>query len=121
MYISRSSWRFMRKTLFRPSTNPRQRLFPPQWLQTCLVSPMVLPSSLRDISAVRELFCTPLFDLRTVGRSPGEADGGGPEGGPPGGGDGGRGLRGDPPRPLRPALRGLTSLPACRRSPSPRR
>src|SRR6185436_18359938 len=41
MYISRSSGRLDLKTRFTPSTNPRQRLFPPQWLQECLgVSPM---------------------------------------------------------------------------------
>src|SRR5579862_3751057 len=43
MYIKRSSWRFTLKTRLTPSTNPRQRLFPPQWLQTCLVSPMFFP------------------------------------------------------------------------------
>src|SRR5207244_93165 len=46
MYMRRSSWRLALKTRLSPSTNPRQRLFPPQWLQTCLVSPMKVSSAL---------------------------------------------------------------------------
>src|SRR5258708_22885254 len=78
MYISRSSWRLNLKTRLRPSTNPRQRLFPPQWLQTCLVSPMFFPPlGLLYVSTGTGGFCSlcsiserspdrGLFDFRLV-------------------------------------------------------
>src|SRR5690242_18899223 len=71
MYIRRSSCRLALKTRLRPSRKFFQTLFPPQWLQTCLVSPMECSSlSIRNMYRREARYSAvhfgKLFAMRTV-------------------------------------------------------